>query len=111
MGCCGSKEQGTRDERAPLLAGAAPQPAAATAKATASGVEAGKMQETAAAAVQAGKLTGQALLQVAQNVPILAPVAYLATAVASSASEAIVLKADANEFQLLIEQLERILLK
>ncbi len=67
--------------------------------------------DAGAATLQASKMTGQALLQVAQNVPLLAPVAYLLGAVASSAAEAVVLKSDCREFGVVIQQLEQILLR
>ena len=66
-------------------------------------------QETdkGAGVIQAGKLTGQALLQVAQNVPILAPVAFLLGAVSQSANEAVMLKADCNAFRCVTSQIFR----
>ena len=66
-------------------------------------------QETdkGAGVIQAGKLTGQALLQVAQNVPILAPVAFLLGAVSQSANEAVMLKADCNAFRCVTSKIFR----
>ena len=61
--------------------------------------------------MKATLMTGQALLEVAQQVPLLAPVAFLVGAVASSAAEAVVLKEDCAEFQVLIEHLEKILVR
>ena len=98
--CCSTARPSaghTPDETDPLL-GKVPQPVIAAVppevfEAAAPLEKARAAESDQAGVLAAGKLTGQALLQVAQQVPILAPVAFLVGAVASSASEAVVLKA------------------
>jgi hypothetical protein len=58
-----------------------------------------------------GRVTGSALLQLAETVPVLAPVAFLVGAVASSACEATQLREDCLEFGKVVQMMEGILLK
>ena len=115
MGCCGSK--GSRGEREPLLheQRKAPEkkPSIRETEAREKIERKTSFHETDAGQgiIQAGKMTGQALLQLAGQVPILAPVAFLVGAAASSAQEAVVLRADCREFGRMLNSLEVILLK
>ena len=58
-----------------------------------------------------GKVTGEALLEQAKQVPLLAPVAFLVGAVASCATTAVNLRADCLEFGRVVSSLEAILVK
>ena len=111
MGCCFSKVKADGEgERKPLLA---PDPIPASSPGANTGVERRPsfMEDVKDVGLKVTLMTGQALLEVAQQVPLLAPVAFLVGAVASSAAEAVVLKEDCAEFQVLIEHLEKILVR
>ena len=111
MGCCFSKVKADGEgERKPLLA---PEPIPASSPGANTGVERRPSfkEDVKDVGLKATLMTGQALLEVAQQVPLLAPVAFLVGAVASSAAEAVVLKEDCAEFQVLIEHLEKILVR
>jgi hypothetical protein len=125
MGCCWSQKDGDGNgndiapvsEKTALLDGQR-RAAEASKGVVASNAEAEKtpvpnksIEERAQPAITAAKLTGQALLEMAQQVPILAPVAFLVGAVASSCQDAVVLKGDVSEFENVIKMLEGILLK
>lgn len=81
----------------------------------------GAVAMTAASSVASGvvdanpeellKVTGQALLEVAKTLPLVAPVAYLIGAIASSAVTAVSLKSDCLEFGKVVRMLENVLLK
>ena len=58
-----------------------------------------------------GKVTGEALLEQAKQVPVLAPVAFLVGAVANCAVTAVNLRADCLEFGRVVSSLEAILVK
>ena len=107
MGCCGSKGGGGDGEE-PLLTGEAGEAAPA---ATAAGAAGGEASTALDAAVTVGRVTGEALLQLAETVPVLAPVAFLVGAVASSACEATQLREDCLEFGKVVQMMEAILLK
>ena len=111
MGCCFSKAKADGEgERKPLLA---PEPIPASSPGANTGVERRPSfkEDVKDVGLKATLMTGQALLEVAQQVPLLAPVAFLVGAVASSAAEAVVLKEDCAQFQVLIEHLEKILVR
>ena len=57
------------------------------------------------------KVTGEALLELAKTLPIVAPVAFLIGAIASSAVSAVNLKSDCLEFGKIVSTLEGILVK
>ena len=63
------------------------------------------------ATLDAGKATGEALLEHAKEIPMLAPVAFLVGAVASSAATAVNLKQDCAEFGKVVTTLEAILIR
>ena len=105
MGCCGSKAKEPGEE--PLLAGEAAEPEPGRAGPR---PPPGTGEALEAAAV-VGRVTGSALLQLAETVPVLAPVAFLVGAVASSACEATQLREDCLEFGKVVQMMEGILLK
>ena len=63
------------------------------------------------ASIEVSKVTGEALLEQAKQVPVLAPVAFLVGAIASSAVTAVNLKADCLEFGKVVSTLENILVR
>ena len=56
-------------------------------------------------------MTGEALLELAKTLPIVAPVAFLIGAIASSAVTAVNLRGDCLEFGRIVKVLEAILLR
>ena len=129
MGCCASKEPSgaaapaSAEESAEGLSTRLLQAASGDYTAVAPSLGSGNPLEAGASggasvrevvashAAHSTVLAGQALLQVAQNIPLVAPLAFLVSAVASSASESVELKADCQEFQQVVTMLERILVK
>ena len=129
MGCCASKEPSgaaapaSAEESAEGLSTRLLQAASGDYTAVAPSLGSGNPLEAGASggasvrevvashAAHSTVLAGQALLQVAQNIPLVAPLAFLVGAVASSASESVELKADCQEFQQVVTMLERILVK
>jgi len=71
----------------------------------------GALNEVAKVTSAVGKATGATLLEMAKGVPMIAPIAYLLAAVASSASQAVNLKADCMELGKVCRTVEAILIK
>ena len=113
-GCCSSRRAGATQppEKRPLLSNNNEPHHQHTAHHASDAVAAGFVGGAATGIAVAGaKATGVALMELASQVPIVAPVAYLVGAVAQSASTAVSLKSDAAEFGRVVAMLENVLCK
>ena len=82
----------------------------AAASATA-GYAAGSAVSGDGSLAELGKATGEALIEVAKTLPIVAPVAFLICGIASCAVSAVVLKNDCMQFVRVLNTVEQILLQ